>query len=44
MRSDPMAVIDDQNSLKPFYHGTKADLKPGTLEKGTGTTGNGDGV
>jgi hypothetical protein len=26
-----MAVIDDLSSLKPFYHGTKADLKPGVL-------------
>jgi hypothetical protein len=26
-----MAIIDDPDSLKPFYHGTKAALKPGGL-------------
>jgi len=28
--SKPMAAIDDLNSQR-FYHGTKADLKPGGL-------------
>ena len=30
MRSEPMAAIDDLSSQR-FYHGTKADLKPGDL-------------
>jgi hypothetical protein len=30
MRSEPMAAIDDLSSER-FYHGTKADLKPGDL-------------
>ena len=30
MRSEPRAAIDDLNSQR-FYHGTKADLKPGDL-------------
>jgi len=30
MRSEPMAASDDPNSQR-FYHGTKADLKPGDL-------------
>lgn len=30
MRSEPMAAINDPNSQR-FYHGTKADLKPGDL-------------
>jgi hypothetical protein len=28
MKSKPMAAIDDLSSQQ-FYHGTKADLKPG---------------
>lgn len=32
MRSKPMAAIDDLSSQQ-FYHGTKADLKPGDLIK-----------
>jgi rifampin ADP-ribosylating transferase len=31
-RSEPMAATDDLSSLR-FYHGTKADLKPGDLIK-----------
>ena len=30
MRSEPMAAIDDLSSQR-FYHGTRADLKPGDL-------------
>jgi rifampin ADP-ribosylating transferase len=30
MRSEPMPAIDDLSSQR-FYHGTKADLKPGDL-------------
>ena len=30
MRDKPMAAIDDLRSER-FYHGTKADLKPGDL-------------
>jgi hypothetical protein len=32
MRDKPMAAIDDLSSQR-FYHGTKADLKPGELIK-----------
>ena len=30
MRSEPMAAVDDLGSQR-FYHGTRADLKPGDL-------------
>jgi hypothetical protein len=31
-RGEPMAALDDLSSQR-FYHGTKADLKPGDLQR-----------